>query len=72
MKTVPLKLVTIVAEPVLEDRIVAALHELDGDGRVSRRSRERFGLFRLALHASHLALQQQGRAQERAPLWNDV
>lgn len=30
--TVPLKLVTIVAEPVLEERIVRALHELGARG----------------------------------------
>jgi nitrogen regulatory protein PII len=32
MQTVPLKLVTIVAEPVLEERIVEALHRLGARG----------------------------------------
>ena len=32
MHTVPLKLVTIVAEPVLEDRLVRALYELGARG----------------------------------------
>lgn len=32
METVPLKLVTIVAEPVLEERIVEALHRLGASG----------------------------------------